>query len=297
MSILLIPKNITLKNSNVAASTLNEYSSGTTYASGDKVKVSYESDGTTDRRPIEKYESTADSNSGNYPPSNPDVWSYLGPTNRWAMFDDYINTQTENSDAIEVKVTANKCSHFVLYNLDATDIEWWLYNSSGDTVKSGTINLAYSETIGNIAYKTDIIQPVNAWVFNGSIEVHINKTGDTAKCGHMSIGRAQDIGNAQFGVETGQLDFSKYETANSGYTYLKQGSWAKENKVDLHLDSSRIDRVFYYIADARSIPSVWECNQSNTTWEPLLLFGFYKKASIVLRYKISTLRLQLRGMT
>jgi hypothetical protein len=295
MAFLLVPKGIELQSSNVSASTLDEYDNGSSYAEGDEVKVSYEDDGTTERRPIEKYESLADSNSGNYPPDSPSKWSYLGPTNRWAMFDDYINTQTENTDSIEVKVFANKCSHFALFNLDATEIEWWLRDSSDTIVKSGTIDLTLDTPIWDVTHKIDIKQAVGAWVYNGSIEVHINNTGSTAKCGHIVIGRSQYIGASRFGAETDQLDFSRYDTADSGYTYLKQGNWAKDNRLEYQINTDKSDRVFRYVADARSVPSVWEGNNS-TDFEALLVFGYYRKSRFILNYKMSKLIQDIRGM-
>jgi len=113
----------TLFYSSVAESTENEYDSGTSYSTGAVVKVSYESDGTTPRRPIVEYESLEDSNSGNYPPDNPSKWFAVGATNRWAMFDPYINTQTEDSNPIEFEVETSGQNTITLLNLDARAVE------------------------------------------------------------------------------------------------------------------------------------------------------------------------------
>lgn len=114
-----IADNGLLESSTVAASTLAEYDSTTSYSTGDQVKVSFESDGTTPRYPVEEYESLADTNSGNYPPDNPDQWRLLGASNRWAMFDDFTNTQTENTDSIGVEVNSSKTNSVGLFNLQA----------------------------------------------------------------------------------------------------------------------------------------------------------------------------------
>ena len=89
-------KDIELLYSNVSENLYSEWDSSTTYNTGDRVYVTKESDGTTERTPHEIYESLADNNTGNYPPDNPDKWGFISATNRWKMFDQYVNTQTEN---------------------------------------------------------------------------------------------------------------------------------------------------------------------------------------------------------
>lgn len=113
---------ITLDSSDVAASSYNEYASGTTYADGDNVKVSFESDGTTPRTPVEEYESLTGSNTGNYPPDSPTEWSLIGASNRWKMFDSYTNTQTENTTSIEVEIDSSSSNAVGLFNLVAKEV-------------------------------------------------------------------------------------------------------------------------------------------------------------------------------
>lgn len=114
-----IANNDLLKSSTVSASALAEYASGTTYTTGDQVKVSYQSDGTTLRYPVEEYTSLADNNAGNYPPDSPAKWFLDGASNRWAMFDDFINTQTENTTSIEVEIDSSKTNMIGLFLLQA----------------------------------------------------------------------------------------------------------------------------------------------------------------------------------
>jgi hypothetical protein len=111
-----------LLSSTIAASTESEYDSGTTYATGDVVKVSYESDGTTPLAPVYKYESLADSNTGNYPPDNPTQWSEIGATNRWSMFDDYVNTQSEDTEEVEIELDSSNQNIVGLFRMQAQEV-------------------------------------------------------------------------------------------------------------------------------------------------------------------------------
>jgi hypothetical protein len=119
---IIKPVDIDLKATNVAGSTYAEYASGTTYAKDDYVKVSFESDGTTPRQPVEEFQSVADSNTGNYPVNDVVNWLPLGSSNRWKMFDDYTNTLTENDDSIEIELDSSNCNSIGLFNVTAKQI-------------------------------------------------------------------------------------------------------------------------------------------------------------------------------
>ena len=117
-----IADNALLESSTAPVSSLDEYASGTTYAADDQVKVSYESDGTTPRFPVEEYTSLADSNADNYPPDDPTKWLLNGASNRWAMFDEFVNTLSEDTDSIEVEVDSSKTNMIGLFRLQAKTV-------------------------------------------------------------------------------------------------------------------------------------------------------------------------------
>ena len=57
---ILVPQPLSLVSSNVDASGLDEWASGTGYTAGDQVKVSLESDGATPRWPVIEYQAAGD---------------------------------------------------------------------------------------------------------------------------------------------------------------------------------------------------------------------------------------------
>jgi len=109
-------------SSTIPASSESEYNSSTSYSTGAIVKVSYESDGSTPRCPIILYESLADSNVGKYPPNYPTQWQEKGATNRWAMFDSYVNTQSEATEEIEVEIDSSSQNIVGLFQLQAKQV-------------------------------------------------------------------------------------------------------------------------------------------------------------------------------
>ena len=130
---IIVPNNINLLSSNVSESLHSEWASGTTYAAGDRVYVTLESDGTTERTPHRIFESLVGSNLGNYPPDSPSQWVLVGSTNRWAMFDEFVSSQTENAGGIDVTVQAHG-DRVALLDVDANTVDFVFSSELGTLV-------------------------------------------------------------------------------------------------------------------------------------------------------------------
>ena len=280
-----------------------EWDKKSTYSAGDRVKVTLEKDGITPRFK-QAFESLTDNNTGNYPPDDTtnwkslDKWRELGVTNRRKMFDQYVNTQTEKTNEsgeaiIEVVVKFPYCDTFCLFGLDATSVEWYLYD--GDYTNSD--NLVASDTIDNLQepvsnwydyFYSDIVTKSDLYVGNipiyrnGQLKVRIKKQ-NSVKCGLLVIGRSQYLGDTVYDAHISILDYSKKETDESGNTFLQQGVFAKEIECDFWLNTNQIDVVRKALANVRATPCVF--NFSNTNQfekESLIVYGFYKDFDIVI---------------
>ena len=89
---LVIPKTLTVTDTNIAASSYSEYSAGT-YSLGDRVW-------TTEGNLIYEYESLADSNTSTL--SDSTKWLKLGACNRDAMFDGRAGTKTTANGSVNL---------------------------------------------------------------------------------------------------------------------------------------------------------------------------------------------------
>lgn len=110
-----------LMESNLPVSSEQEYSKSTSYSLGNKVKVSFENNG-SDKRIEEIYESLSNSNTGNYPPDSPTKWSSLGVGNRFKMFDQYINTLSCKTGKIEFELNADNTDSIGFFKLKAKEL-------------------------------------------------------------------------------------------------------------------------------------------------------------------------------
>lgn len=115
------------------------YASGATYAVGDKA---------TDTTAHRLYESLIDDNTGN-PLSDAGAWLDLGPSNRFAMFDQSNGTATSSGYGIDATVQANgRTDGLALLNVDAE-----MVRVTGTVSGATRTNLVpYSEQFNNAAW-------------------------------------------------------------------------------------------------------------------------------------------------
>ena len=174
-----IADNALLESTDVTASSYNEWLVGTAYTVGNNVKVSFESDGTTPRYPIEEYTALG-STTGDYPPDSPTDWSLIGAANNWAMFDDYVNTQTEQTTSMEVEVDSSNTNMVGLFGLQATSVTLTQIvntelltdgDASSDSYTTGT---GWSYDAGNTQYDCSGAQTADSKLYQ-SVTLDENK--------------------------------------------------------------------------------------------------------------------------
>jgi len=293
---LIQPRDITLNSSNVSEGLHNEWDSSTTYSSGDRVYVTLESDGNTERTPHQIYESLADSNTDNYPPENPSQWSLIGATNRWAMFDDFVSSQTVNTNTIEVTIGATKADRIALFQLEGQSVTIVTKDSGGTVISDNTVDLTISESVSwsdyffsEIRRRSELVRELPGLFLDIKVELTVTAaSGEEAKCGNAVLGKAAFLGTTQFGVSAGIEDFSRKETNEFGETAITKRAFAKLVDADLWIptssDGREFNRVQSILARIRSTPVVWQFNNDDTSLEPLIVFGFYRDFDLVAQF-------------
>jgi hypothetical protein len=296
---------ITLESSSVAASTLDEfdYTGSTTYNTGDEVKVSYESNGTTEKTPVIEYEAIADGITTEYPPDNPTKWSETGTSNRWKMFDDYLNTTTEDTDDIEVSVASVATDLVGLFNLQASSVTFELIRDSV-VLKSETINLKiipgngwYSWLHDPYDYKTKALWSYTKYT-DGTLTVTLSPYAGKVKCGSMIIGSQVYLGQTRYNPRVGIDDYSIITTDSLDRTYLVQGNYADRADITMWLNNTQIDRVRRKLASIRAEACIYDLNNEKSDYDSLRILGYYKNFDItILGPTVSQCVLEIGGIT
>ena len=173
----------TLTDAMLSSSTAPEndyavWAAGTAYAVGARVILS-----ATHRR----YEALAASTGVN-PASDPTKWLDIGPTNRWAMFDDRVGTATTRAGSLQVVLAPGATDGVALIDTDAESATVTLtvsgsqlytrnqsFNVGGTGSKSLTVQTAKAFVVGQWVTITSTASPAN-WM-HGQITAYTSGTG------------------------------------------------------------------------------------------------------------------------
>lgn len=285
-----------LVSSSVAETDFAAWSSGSTYALGDKVIL-------TSTHRI--YQSLQAGNTNHNPTDAASVWwGDIGPTNRWAMLDGKVSTQTSDTDSIEIVLAPGVASDgLALLNLDAVTTVTVTVTSDAVEVYSSVQDMTgivsdWSEYFFDpIEFKTDITFDDLPFYADAEITVLLEGSG-TIACGVLVLGRVHDLGITRMGAKLGITDYSKKESDEFGNPVgIVQRAFAKRFSVDLVLDRARVDPVARLLASLRATPAVWIGDETNY-YTSLIAYGFYKQfEETIAYYSHSLCALEIEGLT
>lgn len=223
-------------------------------------------------------------------------WEDVGSTNQYKMFDEYINTQTENLEEIDFKLDTERADYVALFGLEGKLVELELWDSTENTLLwSGEIDLIYgSPTVaqisdwyeyffGEFSAQKDATSDIGVITYAGVLRIKITaETGLTAKCGNVIVGRAFDIGTTQYDAKAGMVDFSDIATdKKTGRMKVVQGPWAKRNSVKLRIENYKLDAIYKLLTTLRGVPTAWDANNSGIKYESFVVFGLFKDFDII----------------
>ena len=212
------------------------------------------------------------------------AWRLMGPTNRYAMLDQYVSTQTVapmDAETLTFTVRFNRCTAFALLNFKATSIRAVVKDGDGLVMYDKTVNTLkdvegyweyYFRPLEMIVDQavTDIpISPV------ATLEVTLTQKGGPA-LGHIVAGQAWFIGMTQYNTRLGIRDYSRKDTDEFGNTRLVKRANAKRTSLPLFLRPSRLDTVREILARIHGLPALWlgDDHEGVGSYQSLTVWGW-----------------------
>lgn len=301
------PAELTLNSTTVAASSLNEWASGTAYTAGDQVKVSTESDGTTPIFPVLEFEATG-ATTGDYPPTaSADQWVALGAQNAHRMFDLQNNSATTNAGAITVEVApsgtvgavallglANVAEASVSVEVDGSEV---YANSKTLGGATGTVGWWAYFFGGRPAYT----KPSAVWYFPAALSPTITVTlggSGTLSCAQCLMGLVSSLGETIDGPRPRLRSFSRKEfDENLGASKFVSRSNVRQADFDLLIDSEDFDAVYQRMETLIDVLALYDGNSDTTDFDSLRLYGWVDEFEPELRTpSTSTASLRIQGI-
>lgn len=279
-------------SSTVAETDHAAYNAGTSYALGDRcIRTS------THRI----YESLVAGNIGNTPETSPVQWLDVAPTNRWAMFDNLVGTETTSAGSMTVVVAPGAINSVALLELVGSSVTVSM-TSGGPSVYSATVSLDASEVGDYYEYffapfvqRSSVVLTDLPPYTNGILTIALS--GAPSAIGLLSVGLSTELGGAQYGATAGITDYSLKTTDAFGNTTLTQRSYARRASLKLWLTKWQVNSVYRKLADLRATPCVW-VGTDEPELDPLVVFGFYKDFQVEVAYHtVSFCTLEIEGLT
>jgi len=246
------------------------------------------------------FKSLIDANKGK-PLTDPAAWNPRGATNRWAMLDQYNNTQTANPEEILIVLTPQAISEgLYIGNCDADEIELSVVDQSEGLVASAVTSLVTAS--GTSSYFDWCFRPADRSDYfvttsmppyaNALVLVAIRKPGGIPKCGMLAIGAVDEFGPSLYGLSAEGKDYSSTTFNFDGTTNTEIRPYAKRMSVDVQVDNDEIDYIQRKLFQIRQRPIVWIGGPYGAT----AVFGRYGSFKIVIPgLKKSDMALQIEG--
>lgn len=267
-----------LLDSSIAEDDYPAWAAGTTYALG--------------ARTIKAHRIWESSQAGNigHDPVTAGVtwWIDLGPTNRWAMFDSKVGTESVIAENLTVELAPGRIDALALLQVTASTCVVVMTVGIEEVYRRELSLIDDSLVTDWYMYFFEPIRPQDYVLLTdlppygeGVLSIALAKPSGDVALGMAIVGLQVDLGGTLRSPTVGINDYSKKTTDDFGNTTLVERSFSKRMGVKMLLDNAEIDRVQAALADVRATPVVWI---GSGRYSAMLLYGFYRDFEIDIAY-------------
>lgn len=249
------------------------------------------------------YECVQAPSTGNAPDISPLWWAIAGPTNRAAMFDDEVSTQTVQASPLTAVLKPGYVNSLALFGLEGASLDVTVRNGlDGPVVYSREVSLDGTIIADWYQYFFEPSVQLGEVVLTdippyGDAHITVTLSGpDEVNCGSLILGTVYPLGDTQYGASAGIIDYSRKDTSATGTTTFVRRRYSKRMSAPLMLLNTQLNKVQRVLADLRATPCAW-IGTDAPGFEPLTVFGFYRDFSIDVAYPTHSLcNLEIEGL-
>ncbi|QKJ67487.1 hypothetical protein HQN60_12650 [Deefgea piscis] len=232
-------------------------------------------------------------------------WIDVGPTNRWAMFDQVNSTKTVKAGSIVVEITPAKVVNTVaLLNVEAETVlielidlvDGLVYSRQIQMLDNGIVTSWWQWCFAPIKRKSMVILTDLPAYGTAKIRLTITNSAGNVTLGTAIVGAQVEFGEGiEMGAKAGIQDFSRKERDQWGNFVLTERNFAKRGVWQMKVLNTQIDGLMDYLSTLRAKPCLWiGAEQYNAT----VIYGFFKEFDIVIAYaNLSECNLEIEGLT
>lgn len=206
-------------------------------------------------------------------------WLDIGPTNRWAMFDGEVSTQTVIASPLTVVMKPGVFNSIYMAGLDADDVTITVKDAPG-----GNVIFSYTATLEGSApgdydeYFWDPFKPMSDLVVEGidqygaaELTLTLTKVG-TVKCGVLLTGDLRVLGKTLYGAKVKPRSYSYIKTDDFGVTKIVRRKATTDLSLTAHMNMVEAQASLGVIQGLLDVPAVW-IGSNLPTYGGLRTFG------------------------
>lgn len=243
-------------------------------------------------------------NTGVNPVDNPLDWLAVGPTNRWAMFDDKIGTSTTAVGSIDLTLDLGIVSGIALLDLKGvldvrvvmTAPEGVVYDRTTNLVDPSPVYDWWTYFFEEITIRKFLLLTDLPTYRVSQVSVTISGNPEqTVSVGSFVAGKLLTFGHSvNYGASVGIQDYSVKGRDEFGNSNIIERAFAKRARWNFDVPNNRITLLQRELSELRAKPAVYIGYEA---LEPMVVYGFYKDFDIVIsRPTMSECSLDIEGL-
>lgn len=207
-------------------------------------------------------------------------WIDAAPTNKYAMFDAVVSTQTSGTSPLSITLTPGYFNGFALFGLDADSMTVVVKDAPGGTViYSHSGPLEGSAPADYYEYFFDRFKPQTQFIATGidpynnaEITLTLTKASGPAKIGMFAIGDMRPLGAPLRGASVEPIDFSYISTDAFGTTKVTKRNNATGLVISAKMEIEDANATLATVKELLGVPVV-VVGSTATMYEALTVFG------------------------
>lgn len=275
-----------LVSSSIAENDYPAWVSGTTYDLGARVLR------TNVHRVYERLVAGAGTVAPEADTSAPAVWMDVGPTKKWAPFDNVVGTLATGPSPLNYTLRTGFTDSLALFEVSGRYVDLVMKDGAVGTVvyqKRIDLEVTDIETIfdwffSDLDVRTDIVvTDFPGQYASAELSVSVTATSGNASVGVLKPGLISDLGDTQYGASVGIDDYSRKERDEFGNTVITERAYSKRGSFTMMTALGAFNRIYRTLAALRATPCVYIGTEA-IGYEPLLIYGFFTSFNIDISY-------------
>lgn len=230
-------------------------------------------------------------------------WFDVGPTNRYAMFDALISTQTAADTPLVITLNPGAFNGLALFGIDADYLDIQITDGyQGPTIYSYSAPLEGSMPADYYEYFFERFKPQTQFIATGfdpyasaRITVTLTKGSGQAKLGMLALGDLRPLGEPLRGASVEPVDYSYVSTDAFGNTTIRRRSNATGLSIQAKMSIDDANTVLATVKELLGVPVV-VVGSTAPGYEALTVFGLLSARLQYDDYGSPTLNATVKGL-